>query len=122
MARATWISAGAGAVRAAGRLRAVLICALAVSMLVAAVPTHAGHGLSQADAHALMTLDGPDQPDGVDQGTEFDCSVHPGCYALALVNPAKLPVVNLASAVYPEHRRYLPGVLPPPLPHPPNLS
>lgn len=112
----------AGAVRAVGILRAGLICVLAVSMLVAAVPTHAGHGISQADAQTEMALDGSDRPDGAEQNTEFDCSVHPGCQALALVNPAKMPVVHLASAVYPEQRRFLRGVSTPPLPHPPNLS
>ncbi|WP_139838665.1 hypothetical protein [Pseudoruegeria aquimaris] len=122
MTRAAWISAAVTAARATGRLRAMLICALVVSMLVAAFPSHAGHEIAHPDTHAELTAYSPDQSDGVDPGADVDCSVHPGCHAVVLGDAAEVPVMHVSSAVSPERRDPLAGILVPPLPHPPNLS
>ena len=100
----------------------MLICALVVSMLVAAFPAHAAHEIAQPDTHAELTADSPDQSGGFDPGADVDCSVHPGCHAVVFADMAEVPVEHVSSAVSPERFDPLAGILVPPLPHPPKFS
>ena len=122
MIRAQLITTATRAARAMGRLQVLLICALVVSMLISVVPSHAGHDIAKAASQAEHVLDDNPGHQASQPAGDFDCSVHPGCYAMAVMAAPELLSMRFATPVAPERsppRASLPVA---PLPHPPNLS
>ena len=122
MFRANWNLARLEAARAVCQLRAMLVCTLVVSMLVSAAPTHSGHELALLDVHVELIDPELGQLVTLQQDTEFDCSAHPGCHAMAFGTSAKFTDVILSSEVFFVYSKDLPRTLEPPLPQPTNLS
>ncbi|MDA5095796.1 hypothetical protein O2N63_17025 [Aliiroseovarius sp. KMU-50] len=102
------------------RSRTVFVVALVALLTVSSISAHAGHGLGFANAQIGATQEGPGDAERVEADIMFDCTIHPSCHALTLSGPAEQLAVLSASGVLPEIATYLPGILGPPLPYPPN--
>lgn len=122
MIRAQWISTATRTARAMGRLQVLLICALVVSMLISVVPSHAGHDIAKAATQAELVIDDSGGYPASHPSEELDCSVHPGCYAMAVMAAPELLSMRIATLVAPERFRPRASLPVAPLPHPPNLS
>lgn len=112
----------ANAVHFAGCLRAVMICVLTLSLIAPAVSAHADHQVLHPPQHLEFVENDAMSSDEAGQTADIDCSVHPGCHVLALLESTTTQTVFATSEVFCEHRKQFFEFADTPLPHPPNFS
>jgi hypothetical protein len=122
MALAAWTSTETGPVCVVGWLRAAFVLLLVAAMVSFVVPGHVAHELGNHDAVVSAQVGDIEERNASSLESVTDCAQHPGCQGIILTAAALLPAVAAALLVLSASGRILPGILEPPLPHPPNHS
>ncbi len=108
--------------RALASLRSFLVVFLSIALLTSTVQAHVGHALDAE--HQSFNSSGLSEHSNGSDPTEIDpdCSVNSACHGLILSDTGTFLAFFEATIYLPEVSVTLPGILAPPLPHPPNFS